>query len=36
MEKKIFYRIGNYEDQKGLWYDLNGEYTGIVENEYTI
>lgn len=34
MEKKIFYRIGNTETEQGLWYDFEGNFTGLIHNEY--
>lgn len=29
----IFYRVANIQDQKGLWYDYSGNFTGLIHNE---
>lgn len=34
MEEKIFYRVANIETQQGLWYDWNGEFTGLIHNKF--
>ena len=31
---KIFYRVGNVIAQRGLWYDFDGKFTGLIHNEY--
>jgi len=31
---KIFYRIGNLETEQGLWYDFEGNFTGLIHNEF--
>ena len=30
---KRFYRVSNVETQQGLWYNFNGEFTGLIHNE---
>lgn len=34
MEKQIFFRVANIETQQGLWYDYDGEFTGLIHNEF--
>ena len=34
MEAKIFYRVGNLETEQGLWYDVNGKFTGLIHDKY--
>lgn len=34
MEKKIFYRVANNETKQGLWYNQEGEFTGLIHNEF--
>lgn len=34
MEKKIFYRVGNTETEQGLWYDSEGNFTGLIHNKF--
>lgn len=35
MKHKIFYRIGDVNtNQQGLWYDVNGNFTGLIHNKY--
>jgi hypothetical protein len=31
MEKKSFYRVANHETQQGLWYDFQGNFTGLMK-----
>lgn len=33
METKSFYRIANHTTYQGLWYDFNGNFTGLIHNE---
>lgn len=35
METKLFYRVANHETQQGLWYDFQGNFTGLIHNEYS-
>lgn len=35
MEKKQFYRVTNLETKEGLWYNLKGEFSGIIQNKFT-
>lgn len=30
---KTFYRVSNVISQQGLWYDMNGNFTGLIHNE---
>lgn len=30
----IFYRVSNIETDQGLWYDKNGQFTGLIHNEF--
>lgn len=32
---KEFYRIGHIETKQGLWYDSNGNFTGLIHNEFS-
>lgn len=34
METKIFYRVSNLESQQGLWYDFDGNFTGLIHNKF--
>lgn len=34
MDKKIFFRVANNENEEGLWYNKHGEFTGLIHNEY--
>lgn len=34
MKTKIFYRVANKSGQ-GLWYNQQGEFTGLIHNEYS-
>ena len=34
MKKKIFYRVGNVDSQQGLWYDFNGNFTGLIHDKF--
>lgn len=31
---KIFYRVGNTESNQGLWYDMQGNFTGLIHDKY--
>lgn len=33
-EKKIFYRVGNIETEQGLWYDFEGNFTGLIHDKF--
>lgn len=35
MEKKIFYRVSNEETQQGLWYNIDGSFTGLIHNQFS-
>lgn len=32
--KKRFYRVGNTDTNQGLWYDYNGEFTGLIHTKF--
>jgi hypothetical protein len=32
--KRLFYRVGDNNLSQGLWYDVNGNFTGLIHNEY--
>lgn len=34
MIAKEFYRVGNIKTEQGLWYDQNGNFTGLIHNEF--
>lgn len=34
MEKKVFYRVANHLSKQGLWYDYDGEFTGLIHDKY--
>ncbi len=31
---KTFYRVCNLETMQGLWYDYQGEFTGLIHNDF--
>ena len=31
---KTFYRVANNETQQGLWYDFNGNFTGLIHETF--
>jgi hypothetical protein len=31
---KLYYRIAHKDTQQGLWYDSNGNFTGLIHNEF--
>lgn len=33
-DNKHFYRISNLQTQQGLWYDLEGEFTGLIHDKF--
>lgn len=34
MRLKKFYRVANIETNQGLWYDMKGNFTGLIHNEF--
>lgn len=34
MAPKIFYRIANNKTKQGLWYDYDGNFSGLIHNKY--
>lgn len=30
----LFYRVANNKTKQGLWYDVDGNYTGLIHNEF--
>ena len=34
MSRKEFYRVGNIKTEQGLWYDQNGNFTGLIHNDF--
>ncbi|MDD4438325.1 MAG: hypothetical protein PHS04_09855 [Tissierellia bacterium] len=30
----IFYRVGNIKTRQGLWYDFDGNFTGLIHKEF--
>lgn len=34
VEPRIFYRVCNAITNQGLWYDINGNFTGLIHNEF--
>jgi hypothetical protein len=34
METKIFYRVANLDTLQGLWYDYDGNFTGLIHNKF--
>jgi len=34
MKKKIFYRVGNTDTGQGLWYSIDGEFTGLIHDKF--
>ena len=31
---KKFYRVSNLETQQGLWYDMQGKFTGLIHDKF--
>lgn len=31
---KTFYRVGNIENNQGLWYDMQGNFTGLIHGKF--
>jgi len=34
MDNKTFFRVSNSETKQGLWYDIEGEFTGLIHNKF--
>ena len=34
MEKKTFYRVSNTTTDQGLWYNITGEFTGLIHDKF--
>lgn len=34
MNTKRFYRVSNLQTHQGLWYDINGKFTGLIHNKF--
>lgn len=34
MESKLFYRISHEDTHQGVWYDINGKFTGFIHKEF--
>lgn len=34
MKAKSFYRVSNNTTQQGLWYDFNGNFTGLIHSKF--
>jgi hypothetical protein len=34
MKVKEFYRVGNLNSRQGLWYDMDGNFTGLIHGKY--
>lgn len=35
MKKKTFYRVANVTTNQGLWYNIDGEFTGLIHKKYS-
>lgn len=35
MNRKIFYRVSNLETHQGLWYDFDGNFTGLIHDKFS-
>ena len=35
MEERKFYRVGNIENNQGLWYDIDGNFTGLIHDKFS-
>lgn len=35
MENKIFYRVCNEKTQQGLWYNQDGNFTGLIHDKFS-
>lgn len=33
-KSKIFYRVANNETEQGLWYDFEGNFTGLIHDKF--
>lgn len=31
---KLFYRVGNLKTKQGLWYNMDGNFTGLIHKDY--
>jgi hypothetical protein len=34
MEPKLFYRVANTDTNQGVWYDIDGNFTGLIHNKF--
>jgi len=34
MKSKLFYRLANNTTQQGLWYDFQGNFTGLIHSKF--
>lgn len=34
MENKVFYRVSNVDSEQGLWYDFEGNFTGLIHDKF--
>lgn len=34
MNMKKYYRVANLETNQGLWYDMDGNFTGLIHDKY--
>jgi len=34
MVKRLFYRVANIKTEQGLWYDINGNFTGYIHTKF--
>jgi hypothetical protein len=35
MNAKTFYRVANVTTNQGLWYNIDGEFTGLIHKKYS-
>lgn len=35
MKKKLFYRVADLQTQQGLWYDMKGNFTGLIHDKFS-
>lgn len=34
METKTFYRVANHQTNQGLWYNIDGDFTGLIHTKF--
>lgn len=34
-KRKVFYRVCNHDTNQGLWYDYEGNFTGLIHDKFS-